>query len=128
MAKALGIGGVFFRATDPKKLAKWYAEHLGIEINASFGGTSFLPENLPAGAYTIWSPFPSDTKYFAPSTNDYMINLIVDDLHAALEQVKRGGAALHGEPQKLDFGDFGWFTDPEGNKVELWEPNPDGPR
>lgn len=127
MARVVGVGGVFFRATDPARLAAWYAEHLGIEINPAFGGTSFLPSGLPQGAYTIWSPFPRDTDYFEPSTNDYMINLIVDDLDAALEQVERGGAELHGEPQRLEFGDFGWFTDPEGNKVELWQPNPNGP-
>ncbi len=127
MAQVLGIGGVFFRARDPKSLAAWYATHLGVTIDPSFGGSSFLPEDLPKGAYSIWSPFPHDTKYFEPSPNDYMINLIVDDLDEALDQVKEGGAEIHGEPEHHGFGLFGWFTDPEGNKVELWQPNPEAP-
>ena len=126
MAQVLGIGGVFFRARDPKSLATWYATHLGVTIDPSFGGSIFLPKNLPKGAYTVWNPEPHDTRHFEPSTSDYMINLIVDDLNEALEQVKAGGAEVHGEPEHLEFGHFGWFTDPEGNKVELWQPTPDG--
>jgi len=91
MAKALGIGGVFFKSTDPKKLAAWYAEHLGM------------------------------TDYFAPSTKDFMINLIVDDVAVALQQVLAGGAQIIGEIADYDFGRFGHFVDPDGNKIELWE-------
>lgn len=122
MAKALGIGGVFFKADDPETLAAWYQQWLGIEIDASFGGTAFLARNLPDDAYTIWAPFKSTTTYFNPSNNPYMINLIVDDLAGALRQVERGGATLEGEPETLEYGLFGWFVDPEGNKVELWQP------
>ena len=122
MAKVLGIGGIFFKAKSPKALAKWYADHLGLEIDPSFGGTAFKADSLPEGAYAVWSPFPRDTEYFAPSDNAYMINLIVDDLEAALAQVAQGGAEIHGKPETIEFGSFGWFTDPEGNKVELWQP------
>ena len=85
MAKALGIGGVFFKARDPKHLATWYETWLGLEIDPSFGGTSFYPSNLPDNAYTVWSPFKESTTYFDPSTNPFMINLIVDDLSGFVE-------------------------------------------
>ena len=126
MAKALGIGGVFFQSEDPVALGSWYQQWLGIEIDPTYGGTSFHPENLPEGSYAVWAPFNSNTTYFDPSTNPYMINLIVDDLHEMLQQVRQGGATLEGEPEELEFGIFGWFTDPEGNKVELWQPKKSG--
>ena len=122
MAKALGIGGVFFKSQDPKHLAAWYGTWLGLEIDPSFGGTSFHPSQLPDKAYTVWSPFKESTTYFDPSTNPFMINLIVDDLSGALSQVKKGGATLVGDPEESEYGAFGWFIDPEGNKVELWQP------
>lgn len=122
MARALGIGGVFFKSNDPEKLAGWYARWLGFEIDSTFNGSIFRPANLPDGAYGVWSPFPASTEYFQPSTQPFMINLIVDDVDGALAQVAQGGATLAGEPQEDQFGRFGWFMDPDGNKVELWEP------
>ena len=122
MARALGIGGVFFKAREPHDLARWYETWLGLEIDPSFGGTSFQASQLPAGAYGVWSPFKATTTYFDPSTNPFMINLIVDDLSEALAQVEKGGATLVGTPEELEYGAFGWFMDPEGNKVELWQP------
>ena len=122
MAKVLGIGGVFFKSKDPESLGAWYQKHLGIKIDSAYGGTSFQPEDLPPASYSVWSPFKESTTYFEPSNNSYMINLIVDDLTTALVQVKEGGATLAGEPQESEFGRFGWFIDPEGNKVELWQP------
>ena len=92
MAKALGIGGVFFKARDPKQLATWYETWLGIEIDPAFTGTVFRAEALPDNAYAIWSPFEESTTYFEPSKAPYMINLIVDDLSGALDQVAKGGA------------------------------------
>jgi predicted enzyme related to lactoylglutathione lyase len=121
MAKVLGVGGIFFKASDPKKLADWYASWLGVEIDPSFGGASFRPSGLPDKACTVWSPFKESSGYFDPSTRPFMINLIVDDLAGALQQVVMGGATLVGEPQNLEYGRFGWFMDPEGNKVELWQ-------
>ena len=126
MAKALGIGGVFFKSDDPEALGSSYQKWLGIEIDPSYGGTSLNPAELPGGSYAVWAPFKSDTTYFDPSTNPYMINFIVDDLYVVLQQVRQGGAILEGEPEELEFGLFGWFTDPEGNKVELWQPKQSG--
>ena len=122
MARALGIGGIFFKAREPAKLAAWYGEHLGFNIDGGFGGSVFLPVDQPSGGYTVWGPFDDDTDYFAPSTQPFMFNVVVDDLDGALEQVRQGGAELVGEPEDSDFGRFGWFVDPEGNKVELWQP------
>ena len=123
MARVLGVGGVFFKASDPAALGAWYREHLGLEVDASWGGCTFPPSGMPAGSYTVWSPFKADTEYFKPSDQAYMINLIVDDLEAALGQVEAAGATLVGEPALEEgFGYFGWFLDPEGNKIELWQP------
>lgn len=127
MAKVLGVGGVFFKSKDTQAIGEWYKTWLGFEINPGFGGSVFFPGSLPEGAYTVWSPFNADTDYFEPSANTYMINLIVDDVAAALAQVKEGGATLVGEPETLEYGEFGWFLDPDGNKVELWKPAAEPP-
>jgi predicted enzyme related to lactoylglutathione lyase len=123
MAKALGIGGVFFKSKDPARLRAWYARWLGISDRESFG-TVFEAVDVPSGGYTVWSPFPQETTYFAPSEQTYMINLMVDDLDEALSQVSDGGAEVVETIEELENGRFGWFFDPEGNKVELWEPRP----
>jgi predicted enzyme related to lactoylglutathione lyase len=122
MAKALGVGGIFFKAQDPAALAGWYARVLEIDIDASFGGTTFAPGAMPAGAITVWAPFSASTDYFAPSANAFMFNLVVDDLREALKQVVAGGGTVVGDVVEEPYGDFGWFVDPEGNKVELWQP------
>jgi len=79
---------------------------------------------LPTRSFTVWSPFPANTDYFSPSTREFMFNLIVDDLDGALGQVHLGGAQVVGEVEEHEYGRFGWFIDPEGNKVELWQPSP----
>jgi predicted enzyme related to lactoylglutathione lyase len=122
MAKVLGVGGVFFKSKDPKMIAQWYQTWLGFTIDTSFNGTSFQAAAMPETGCTVWSPFAADTEYFQPSGQAYMINLIVDDLEGALAQVEKGGATLVGQPEEFDYGKFGWFLDPEGNKVELWQP------
>lgn len=121
MAKVLGVGGVFFKSADPKRLYDWYAKWLGIEFQN--WGTAFSPTTMPANGQTVWSAFDEKTDYFGPSNKDFMFNLIVDDLEEALEQVQEGGAPVIGDIEKLEYGSFGWFLDPDGNKVELWEPN-----
>jgi len=98
MAKVLGIGGVFFKARNPKQLADWYATWLGLEIDPSFGGAHFRPTSLPEKTYTVWAPFKETTDYFDPSMRPFMINLIVDDLSGALRQVKKGGCKPDGRP------------------------------
>ena len=121
MARVLGVGGIFFKSEDPDTLYQWYVEHLGIKKNDG-PGVSFMTADLPQSGYLVWGAFSSDTQYFDPATKQYMFNLIVDDLDGALEQVQAGGAELIGEVETYDNGRFGWFMDPEENKVELWEP------
>jgi len=120
----LGVGGVFFRSSDPARLGSWYQEHLGFQVEewGDTRGTSFSPSVMPANAFTVWSAFAANTEYFGSSGQAYMINLVVDDLDAALENVAAGGAEVLDEREEHDFGRFGWFVDPDGNRVELWEP------
>jgi len=121
MAKVLGVGGIFFKSKDPKALLAWYQTHLGMP-DASPYFAKLVPASMPAGGCTAFTPFSADTDYFAPAQRDFMFNLVVDDLDGALQQVSAAGATLVGEPQSYDFGRFGWFLDPDGNKVELWQP------
>ena len=125
MARALGIGGIFFKSSNPQEVGSWYRRSLG--MNVAEYGASFNPAEIPAGGFTAWSPFRADTGYFQPSDRDYMFNLIVDDLEGCLEQVRNGGGTLVGEIDQHEYGRVGWFIDPEGNKVELWEPRKTGP-
>lgn len=122
--KVLGIGGVFFRSPNPAKLADWYRETLALDIEAwgATHGTSFAPESMPPHAFTVWSTFAADTEYFGDPRQSYMINLVVDDLNAALRNIKAAGGEVIPEKEEHDFGRFGWFVDPDGNRVELWEP------
>lgn len=121
MAKVIGVGGVFFKARDPDSLGAWYKEWLGVPVEPPYGA-SFHPEQVPEGGLTVWAPFKPDTTYFNPAHREFMFNLIVDDLDGALAQVVEGGATLVGDVEDYDYGRFGWFMDPEGHKVELWEP------
>ena len=120
MAKVLGIGGVFFRSEDPEKLGDWYKRWLGVPVEHPWGA-SFQPADLPGKSLGVWAPFKHDTDYFAPEKS-FMFNLVVDDLDGALAQVKEGGAEVVEKVEEMEYGRFGWFFDPEGNKVELWEP------
>lgn len=122
--RALGVGGVFFRSPDPVRLGDWYARHLGFGIEAwgDTRGASFAPADMPASAFTVWSAFAAGTEYFGESGQAYMINLVVDDLEAALANVEAGGAEVLEAREEHDFGRFGWFVDPDGNRVELWQP------
>ena len=122
MAKVLGVGGIFFKSPDPKRLLDWYSRWLGFQAPAD-GDSSvmFFPKSMPENGLTVWSPFPADTAYFAPSDHSYMFNLIVDDVDEALKQVAEGGGQVVGAAEQYDYGRFGWFIDPDGNKVELWQ-------
>jgi predicted enzyme related to lactoylglutathione lyase len=124
MAKVLGIGGIFFKSPDPQKLCQWYSQWLGltVESESGFSFVSFFPHTMPQNGYTVWSAFASITTYFSPSDNKFMFNLVVDNLEEALSQVKAGGAQVVGDIEKSEYGQFGWFMDPDGNKVELWQP------
>jgi predicted enzyme related to lactoylglutathione lyase len=124
MAKILGLGGLFFKSADPEAVRAWYARVLGLPIEA--WGAVFTPEAAAAhpGAATIFSPFKIDTDYFAPSDKDFMFNLMVDDLEAMLVRCAEHGVT----PVKLfpdeANGRFAHIMDPEGRKIELWEPKP----
>jgi predicted enzyme related to lactoylglutathione lyase len=123
MAKVLGVGGIFFKSPDPRRLLDWYCRWLGFPApETGDGAVMFFPKAMPENALTVWSPFPADTAYFAPSDRLFMFNLIVDDLDEALKQVAAGGAQVVGGIEQYDYGRFGWFIDPDGNKVELWQP------
>ena len=118
MAKVLGIGGVFFKAADPKAVQDWYARVLGFEIS-EWGGAVW---QHPVGGMTNWSVFPADSEYLDPSTSLFMINFIVDDLAGVLAKAKSEGAEPVGEPTSNEYGRFAWLMDPAGVKIELWEP------
>jgi predicted enzyme related to lactoylglutathione lyase len=113
--RVVGIGGVFFRARDPDALRSWYAEHLGIDLE-DWGGAVF------EGGHTVWSIFAGDTDYFGPSGQQSMVNYRVSDLDAMLAQLLEAGASVEDKIDESDYGRFGWATDPEGNRFELWEP------
>ena len=127
MKHVTGIGGIFFKATNPKKLGEWYREHLGLEVE-EYGGVTFRESTAGAEsspkreAYTVWSPFEVDTDYFAPSEKPFMINFRVADLDALLAKLRGEGVKVDERTEKSDFGHFGWAMDPEGNRIELWEP------
>jgi predicted enzyme related to lactoylglutathione lyase len=121
MAKVVGVGGVFFKSEDPEKLGAWYQKWLEVPVEPPYGA-SFRPDTIPRGGFTVWGPFRKETEYFDPSRRDFMFNLMVDDLDGALAQVREGGAEIVGDIMEESYGRFGWFMDPEGNKVELWEP------
>jgi predicted enzyme related to lactoylglutathione lyase len=123
MKKVTGIGGVFFKSENPTTLKAWYSKHLGIntdQYGAVFPMNGF--ESIDKDNLTVWSPFPKDTGYFHPSSQPFMINFIVDDLHALLEELKKEGIEKVGEVEEYEYGKFGWILDPENNKIELWEP------
>ncbi len=124
MKRVTGIGGIFFKAKDPKALGEWYRKHLGIDV-AEWGGASFRwngPDNPTGTGSTTWSPFKADTTYFSPGSAPFMINYRVDDLHAVLAALRSEGVAVEEKTEESDYGKFGWAVDPEGNKFELWQP------
>lgn len=117
MEKATGIGGLFFRARDPEALAAWYAEHLGIDPVGDTG--AWKQEAGP----TVFSPFEADTEYFGRMDQQWMANFRVNDLDAMLAQLRAAGVNVDERLEVMEgIGRFGWATDPEGNRFELWEP------
>jgi predicted enzyme related to lactoylglutathione lyase len=116
--------GIFFKARDPDKLRNWYRVHLGIECKKE-GGAIFkwrTADDPSSERYTVWAPFPENTDYFAPSKKPFMINLQVENLDEVLGQLKREGVDVDPKLESYDYGKFAWIMDPEGNRVELWEP------
>ena len=120
MERVTGIGGVFFRARDPAALAAWYREHLGVPVEE--GRTYGRFTSSGAGEPTEWSAFPADTDYFGPGSAGLMVNYRVRDLDAMLDQLREAGVEVEDRVEDGEYGRFGWATDPEGNRFELWEP------
>ena len=124
MTRVTGIGGIFFKAKNPARLREWYQRHLGIDVQ-DWGGAAFAwarPDKTEACGSTIWSVFEDESTYFAPSTARFMINYRVDDLHAVLAALREEGCTVDDKTEESEFGKFGWVMDPEGHRVELWEP------
>ena len=119
MAKAVGIGGIFLRARDPKALAQWYATHFGIPDQ---GGGSLAFDGPESMGMTVFAHFPHDTKYFGEGAQQAMVNFRVDDLDALLGQLAEAGVRIDPKRDDAPYGKFAWIWDPEGNRVELWQP------
>lgn len=122
MKRVTGIGGIFFKSADPKALSAWYRDHLGLDVS-DWGGAIFPwgGDGSPTGM-TIWSPFAQDTDYMAPGTAAFMINFRVADLDGLLDALRAEGCNVVDRTERSEQGAFGWVIDPEGNKVELWQP------
>jgi predicted enzyme related to lactoylglutathione lyase len=124
MKRVTGIGGVFFKAKDAPSLRAWYKRHLGIDVQ-EWGGTAFTwsdSDGEPIGGTTIWSVAPDEVGQFAPSRATFMINYRVEDLHALVAALKEEGCNVLDKTDDSEYGKFAWVIDPEGNKVELWQP------
>jgi len=122
--RATGIGGVFFKCKDPKKIREWYKNHLGLNTN-QYGAVFEWRQGADTTkkGFTQWSPFGEKTKYFEPSTKDFMINYRVENLEGLIDQLKRDSVAIVDTIQTVEYGKFVHIMDIEGNKLELWEPN-----
>lgn len=126
MAKVTGIGGVFFKSTaDAKALAQWYQKHLGISLEA-WGGAqlSWAEDQARDGGITVWHVAEKDSEWFSPSPGPFMFNYRIDDMNGMVEQLTAAGIKIIQGPENHENGRFAWILDPEGNKVELWEPMP----
>jgi predicted enzyme related to lactoylglutathione lyase len=124
MKRVTGIGGIFFKARDAAALQDWYRRHLAIDVQ-DWGGTAFSwadANGTPVGGTTIWSVGPQDGDQFAPSGASFMINYRVEDLHAVVAALKAEGCNVLDRIEESSYGKFAWVIDPEGNKVELWQP------
>ena len=125
MKRVTGIGGVFFKADNAEKLYNWYDEHLGITRAPDGSGAMFewrkVDDSQKKGV-TVWALFPRDTKYFKPSRSSFMINYRVDNLDALLDTLQKEGVEIDPHREDYDYGRFAWIMDPEGNRIELWEP------
>jgi predicted enzyme related to lactoylglutathione lyase len=127
MKRVTGIGGIFFKAEDPVALRAWYRRHLGIDVQ-DWGGAAFSwadADGEPTAGTTIWSVGRADGDDFAPSASSFMINYRVADLPGLLDALRNEGCHVLDKTTDSEYGKFGWVMDPEGNKVELWQP-PEG--
>ncbi|MFD1293084.1 VOC family protein [Lutibacter holmesii] len=121
LKRVTGIGGLFFKTNNPTKLKDWYKAHLGFNTD-DYGATFWWKDKNGNNASTQWSPFKSESDYFSPSKKEYMFNYRVDNLVNLLHALKKENVTIVGEMETYDYGKFAWILDPDGNKIELWEP------
>jgi predicted enzyme related to lactoylglutathione lyase len=122
MKRVTGIGGIFFKCKDPEKMKEWYKTHLGFNMDPYGAKFEWQQADSSKSGYTLWSPFPDKTKYFEPSSRDFMINYRVDDLQALVEELKKEGVTVLDDIAVYEYGKFVHILDIEDNKIELWEP------
>jgi len=122
--RVVGLGGIFFKASNPEKMYEWYEKHLGIQGKPEAG--AMFPwrraDDPTQESLTVWSIFPQHTKYFGAGAAPFMINYQVEDLDALLEALRAEGVTIDPKREDHEYGRFAWIMDPEGNKIELWEP------
>ncbi|HYA70300.1 MAG TPA: VOC family protein [Thermoplasmata archaeon] len=132
--RVIGIGGIFLRSKEPKRLARWYREHLGMEIDNQFLKYEWLsPKDDHHRGTTVWAALASNERDWGRNHPSAMVNYRVEDLAGLLAQLKEEGVEVDGQTEETEHGRFGWVLDPDGNRIELWEPprrehRPDGPR
>lgn len=119
--RVTGLGGFFFKTEDPKALKNWYGTHLGLPVD-DYGCTFWWKDKDGKDCSTQWSPFSKETTYFKPSEKQFMMNFRVENLVELLETLRQEGVTIVGKIEEYEYGKFGWILDPEGNKIELWEP------
>lgn len=127
MKRVTGIGGVFFKSKNSELLQAWYQKHLGIEIEP-WGGYAFkwrTDDNPTGEGTTAWNIFDADTEYFNPGKSDFMINYRVENLDELLRLLRSEGCQVEAKVEESEYGKFGWVIDPDGNRIELWQP-PEG--
>ena len=127
MSHVKGIGGVFFKSKDGAALRKWYQKHLDIqsdEYGYLFKGRDY--DNPDQETITVWGPFKKDSDYFDPSKREFMVNFRVSDLDGLLAKLEADGIKQVGKMEEYEYGRFAWIMDPDGTKIELWEPPPEG--
>jgi predicted enzyme related to lactoylglutathione lyase len=119
--RVTGLGGFFFKTKNPDAIKDWYKNHLGLNTD-QYGCTFWWKDKKGNDCSTQWSPMDENTKYFEPSEKQFMMNFRVDNLVALLSVLKKEGVTVVGDIEEYEYGKFGWILDPEGNKLELWEP------
>ena len=125
MSRVKGIGGVFFKSDNPKRLYEWYEKHLGLKRDPNAHAVLFPwreADDPTRQGLTVWSLFEKNTKYFDPSRAPLMINYIVDDLDGLVDELRKDGVQIDPKREDTSYGRFAWIMDPEGNRIELWEP------
>lgn len=124
MKRVTGVGGLFFKSTNPERTKEWYNKHLGIPVDKYGGVFIWRDRHDPEKkGYTAWSPFPENTEYFGPGNQTFMFNYRVKNLVELIETLRNEGVEVVGKIEEYEYGKFGWIMDPDGNKIELWEPD-----